>query len=247
MESNPQQGEKSVLTKDQEEEYIKKVKKNPMFLKEIETQIEAICVAAVSKMGKALKYVKHQTPEICMAAVKRSGKAIQYVKNQTEELCLEAMKKSPMSLEFVENQTDDICLEAIKKDSVAFKHVKNKNHKICLEAIKKDRRILRELKKTSNKLCLELVKYDSEYVFEFEMKEVTDEVYLTAILSKPIIFDWLGGVVPKAISEELRIIWESFLDEREPESYRFYRYLKTTEDVRFNESPYHVLEQLYYH
>ena len=223
MESNPQQGEKSVLTKDQEEEYIKKVKKEPLFLKEIETQTEAICLAAVSKMGKALKYVKNQTPEICMAAVKRSGKAIQYVKNQTEELCLEAMKKSPMSLEFVENQTDDICLEAIKKD----------------------RQILRELKKPSNKLCLELVKYDSEYVFEFEMKEVTDEVYLTAILSKPIIFDWLGGVVPKAISEELRIIWESFLDEREPESYRFYRYLKTTEDVRFNESPYHVLDKMY--
>ena len=98
------------LSKEKEQEYIEKVKKDPMFLTEIETQTEAICLEAVKQKGWALEYVKEKTPEICLEAVKQNGMALEYVNEQTHRICLEAIKENGWSLEYIEEQTEELTL-----------------------------------------------------------------------------------------------------------------------------------------
>ena len=70
-------------------------------LRNVITQTQKICLAAVKHDGRSLRYVKEQTPEICIAAVKQDGMALCYVKDQTYEICLAAVKCDTKAFKFV--------------------------------------------------------------------------------------------------------------------------------------------------
>ena len=124
-----------VLSKEEEQELIERVKEAPYFLRHIETQTEAICLEAVKRNAWVLYYVKNQTEQICLEAVKQSGMTLEHVKKQTPEICLEAVKQNGLALEYVQEQTDEICLEAIKQNQWALYYVNNQIEELCLTAL----------------------------------------------------------------------------------------------------------------
>ena len=124
-----------ILSKEKEQEYIEKVKKDPIFLKEIEDQTEVICLEAVRRYGQVLEYVKEQTPELCLKAVKRDGWALEYVKDQTPEICLEAVKENIYALQFVKEKTLKICSEAVKQSKWALQFVKEQTEEMKLMSL----------------------------------------------------------------------------------------------------------------
>lgn len=175
---------KVALSKEQEQEYIKKVKKNPFFLKEIEDQTEAMCLEAVERNGSALKYVKKQTPELCFKAVKEDGWALEYIEKQTSKICLEALKEEAYVLGLIGEKTKEMKLTSLFNDFES---------------------------------------YDSdEFEHFYEMLD-TDENEINSIY-------------------KLLERWDCQLP-----SYQTVRLKLAVGEIELNQSPYHVLEQLYYH
>jgi hypothetical protein len=141
-----------------EEQILLAVTKNDETLKYIENQTPEICLQAVKHHGYALGYVKNQTPDICLEAVKQNGNALRYVKNQTHEMCLAAVKQNINALGYVKNQTPDICLEAVKQNGNTLRYVKNQTPYICFEAVKQNGHALGFVKKQTFDICLAAVK-----------------------------------------------------------------------------------------
>ena len=165
------------MNKKLEQKIIEQVKRDPDYLKDIEEQTEAICLAAVKAAGWAVKHVNNQTEEICLAAVKEDGNALRYVKNQTEKICLATVKDFGNALEYVNNQTEAICLEAVKENVLALNYVKNKTNKIYKEALNYNF-------KDSSRLIPIKEKSTAMIVLEASLRNNKDRVILTKILNK---------------------------------------------------------------
>lgn len=78
-----------ILSKEKEQEYIKKVREDAMFLEEIENQTEAICLEAVRQNGYALGHVENRTNKICLEAIKENPLSIIHCSPLTDELLFE--------------------------------------------------------------------------------------------------------------------------------------------------------------
>jgi hypothetical protein len=162
-----------------EEQILLAVTKNDETLKYIENQTPEICLQAVKHHGYALRYVKNQTHEICLEAVKQDGIALIFVKNQTHEICLAAVEQNGHSLQFVKEQTEKICLAAVKQKGNALQHVKEQTDEICLIAVKQHGLTLRYVKNQTHEICLAAVKKDG-HSLQF-VKEQTHEICLEAV------------------------------------------------------------------
>ena len=68
------------LSKELEQEYLKRVRVDGIYLKEIDHQTPAICLEAVRENRLALQFVHEQTLEICMVALEQNPEAIKCFK-----------------------------------------------------------------------------------------------------------------------------------------------------------------------
>ena len=127
---------KVALSKEEEQTYIEKVKRDATCLTWIrELQTEAICLEAVKQDGYSLMWVEKQTDKICLEAVKQSGCALRWVINQTEELCWEAIRENGYALNHVKTQTPKFCLEAVKENGQVVLYIENPTQEMCLSAL----------------------------------------------------------------------------------------------------------------
>lgn len=98
------------LSKEKEQELIEKIKVGVLSLRDVETQTEAICLAAMERDGEELVYVKHRTEKICFEAVRNRGETLMYMEEKTPRICLEAVKQDGWALEWVKERSEEICL-----------------------------------------------------------------------------------------------------------------------------------------
>jgi hypothetical protein len=112
--------------------------KDGNMLEHVDNQTEALCLAAVRRMGWALEYVHNQTDAICMAAILDTWRALHFVRNQTDAICMAAVQQNGWALELVHKQTDDICLAAVRQHGRALQFVHNQTDEIYCAAVKQD-------------------------------------------------------------------------------------------------------------
>ncbi len=158
-------------------ELIEQVKKDPLSLKNIKNQTEAICLAAVSTRGYTLQFVKEQTEKLCLEAIKQNGNALRFVKNKTESICLEAVKQNGSALEYVRNQTENVCLVAVKQDGKYLCYVEDQTDNICREALNsnfKDSVHFVKIKQKSTAMI----------ILEASLQHTKDKITLTEIINK---------------------------------------------------------------
>ena len=160
-----------VLSKEKEQEYIEKINKNPIFLKEIEDQTEVICLEAVERNGSALKYVKKQTPELCFKAVKEDGWALEYVEKQTFKICLEAVKEDGYLLGLVGEKTEEMKLTSLFDDFESYDSDELEHFYEMLDPNENEINLIYEL--------LERWDYQLPSYREIRLKLALDEIRLT--------------------------------------------------------------------
>ena len=160
--------------------------------------------------------------------VKTDGCALEQIEEQTEAICLEAVKNIGGALKYVKEQTEAICLEAVKQDGLALEYVKDQTPEICLEAVKESGWALEYVNKKTEELKLTSLFDD----FGFGGLDGLDMFYNT--------------IVP--LTNEMTLIYELLerWDGQLP-SYQTVRLKLAVGEIELNQSPYHVLEQLYYH
>ena len=176
--------------------------------------------------GTAVRFVQKPTEALCLEAVRQWGWSLQYIKNQTPEICLEAVRQNGLALEYVNEQTPEVCLEAVKQKGSALKYVKNQTPEICLEAVKSNGRAL-------------------EYA-----EEQTEELMLISLFGHYRFYEpYEIGCLDKKYedqTDEIKLIYGLL----KQWTYRFpsqqtIRSKLALNEINQEQSPYHVLEQLY--
>ena len=160
-----------VLSKEEEQELIERVKEDPYFLRRIETQTETICLEAVERNGSALKYVKKQTPELCFKAVKENGWALEYVEKQTFKICLEAVKEDGYLLGLVGEKTEEMKLTSLFDDFESYDSDELEHFYEMLDPNENEINLIYEL--------LERWDYQLPSYREIRLKLALDEIRLT--------------------------------------------------------------------
>ena len=159
--------------------------------------------------------------------VKQDGFYLKRIlKNQTREICLAAVRRNGMALQFVKEQTEEICLEAVKQKGSALKYVKNQTPEICLEAVKSNGRALEYTEEQTEELML--ISLFGHYRF-YEPYEIgcLDKKYENQTDEIKLIYGLLKQ-------------WNYRLP-----SQQTIRLKLTLNEINQNQSPYHILHQLY--
>ena len=122
-----------------EEIFIHIANTNPLSIKDLPFQTEAICLKAVSKFAYALEHVDEQTEAIALKAVQNNGMVLQFVSPElhTKKVISAALKQNPLSFRYSCLRDYDICLEAVKADGINLEFVPNefKNHDMIMSAL----------------------------------------------------------------------------------------------------------------
>lgn len=228
-----------------EKKKIKKVRKDGLSLKEItKHQTHRICLEAVKQNGLALRYVKQQTETICLEAIKQNPNALGFAKNKSFDLCLMAVKQRGESLIYIVDQRPELCLEAVKQDGSTLKHVKDQTLNICFEAVKQNGYALVYSKISHPRLYLEASKSDSLLLMRQWIYD--EETLLSSLLHFPKNFRAI-----KHPTDEMRELHERLSklsinsNTSNDNLYRLTRLKIANGEINSQQSPYHVLEQLY--
>lgn len=159
--------------------------------------------------------------------IKGEGWTLEQIEEQTELICLEAVKQNGRALRLVENQTEQICWEAAKEDGWSLEYVKNQTAKVGLEAVKESGWALEYVNMKTEEMKLaslfdDFQSCDSDELEDFY--EFIDTPTSEMALIYGLLEQW-GYQLP---------------------SYRFIRSQLVNQEICLNDSPYHVLDCLYY-
>lgn len=193
--------------------YLKQVRQNGLYLKNIDNQTKELCLEAVKQNGLALQYAKFQNDFICLTAINENILAFKYIKNkthminlkavqidgllikeidesnQTEDIKLASVRQNGFSLKYIRNQTPRICIEAVKQNPLAFNYVKDKTDDICEEVVKQNGLALQFIKNQNTKICTNAIR-QNPYSLEYVINQ-TDELCEEALLKSGLALQYV--------------------------------------------------------
>lgn len=162
--------------------------------------------------------------------VKGNPMLLRNIEIQTDEICLEAVKQNGDSLRYVKNQTPVICLESVKEYGHALRYVQKPTPKICLEAVKENHWALHRVRVQTEEMCL-IALYNDSGIYDADSYDLDPEdIMLYEFIESP--------------TKEMEAV-NKILENHEFKSYRETRYRLANNEIGLNDSPYHVLKQLY--
>lgn len=93
---------------DNEQILLKRVKKNPNYIKFINNPSEELQLQAVKEIGYSIKYIENPSIEIQKAAITQNPYCIEYIQDPIEELQLLAISIVPRCFKLINQPTDEV-------------------------------------------------------------------------------------------------------------------------------------------
>lgn len=121
-----------------EEEQVELVKKNALFIQDIENPSEKVQLAAIKKNIYVFKSIKNPTFRVQLEAVKRVGTMIQYIKEPEKEIKKEAVQADGISIQYIIEPNEELKTLAVQQNGLAINYIKNPSENIQLAAVKQN-------------------------------------------------------------------------------------------------------------
>lgn len=106
-----------------DEQTKEKIRKNPTWLRELESPSEDIMLYAVGNAWNNLKYFKEPTEAVRRAALENKGWAIQYIKEPTEEEQMLAVSRDADAIQYIAEPSCPVQVRAVETSWNAIRYV----------------------------------------------------------------------------------------------------------------------------
>ena len=116
---------------DNELTLLKKVKKNPNYIKFINNPSEELQIQAVKEIGYTIKYISDPSLEIQRKAIIQNPYAIEYFEEPCEEIQLLAINIAPKCYKCIKNPTEKV--KELFKEKMIMLNIKISNKKEIIE------------------------------------------------------------------------------------------------------------------
>lgn len=165
------------------DEIIKeRIRKSPVFLKDLENPEEELMLYAVGNAWNNLKYFKDPSDQVRRAALENKGWAIQYIKEPTREEQLIAVRRDADSIQYLTDPDCQIQTEAVRTSWNAIRQIKEPCHDAKLLAVKKNEQAIAYINDYTQEELAQFLKENIKIVkYIYDSLEMDD---LTRILTE---------------------------------------------------------------
>ena len=123
---------------DRYEQFLKEVKINGLFLKNIDEPSYELCKEAVTQNGLAIEYSPFKTRELHKIAIDQNVSSIQYIAKPCNAIIYHTLKKSGLAIMHIQKATDNMKFFAISHYPEAIRCIHDKSKDMILEAYRRD-------------------------------------------------------------------------------------------------------------
>jgi hypothetical protein len=146
------------------EEIINIVKKDPSYIKKVESPSEEIKWAAIKSNIWIIEYIKELTEDMELYCVNKAWNTLKFIKNPSSVVLEAAVKSNGWALQFINDPSEELQALAIKSNWESIRYIKFPSENIQELAVSKNYNAIKLIESPTIKVKISAVRSNAEAI-----------------------------------------------------------------------------------